>query len=271
MVAVIDDRGDVWGWQANLVKVMPYDFFVGIGDINSSFLPRQVPLTLFGLSQFTSPPTSPPRTPPPKVPEHAPSRDPPAETSTEPASDTPTIDSLLELTQADDPALIAAQTEEQNEMLEQQQVERPLAAAQHALDVKNEELASASSESEEEDEELYGDKSSKGTPSPAPQKQSLLRNDDSELQRLAGVLKNVWDAFYDTYRKNVEDAQREKQLLRLEGRPKNLTETGKVPDIRDIMTRMRRSVLDGVVIVFSGVIPLTVNWETYVPHEMPLM
>jgi RNA polymerase II subunit A C-terminal domain phosphatase len=41
-VAVIDDRGDVWGWQANLVKVMPYDFFVGIGDINSSFLPKQV-------------------------------------------------------------------------------------------------------------------------------------------------------------------------------------------------------------------------------------
>ena len=42
MVAVIDDRGDVWGWQSNLVKVMPYDFFVGIGDINSSFLPKQV-------------------------------------------------------------------------------------------------------------------------------------------------------------------------------------------------------------------------------------
>src|SRR5271154_2580598 len=41
-VAVIDDRGDVWGWQSNLVKVMPYDFFVGIGDINSSFLPKQV-------------------------------------------------------------------------------------------------------------------------------------------------------------------------------------------------------------------------------------
>jgi TFIIF-interacting CTD phosphatase-like protein len=41
-VAVIDDRGDVWGWQSNLVKVIPYDFFVGIGDINSSFLPKQV-------------------------------------------------------------------------------------------------------------------------------------------------------------------------------------------------------------------------------------
>lgn len=266
MVAIIDDRGDVWGWQANLVKVMPYDFFVGIGDINSSFLPKQVhsPQNAKLIFQkFPPPPTPPPRIPPPKPPP-APSQEagqPSAESSAaEPPSDTPTIDSLLALTQADDPALIAAQTEEQNEMLEQQQVERPLAAAQHALDVKNEEIASASSESDE-DEELYGDKSNKGTPS--PQKQSLLRNDDAELVRLEGVLKNVWDAFYDTYRRNVEDAQREKQLLRLEGRGRSLTETGKVPDIRDIMTRMRRSVLDGMVIVFSGVIPLTVNWETY--------
>jgi len=54
-VAVIDDRGDVWGWQPNLVKVIPYDFFVGIGDINSSFLPKQVPLPCHLLSKSSSP------------------------------------------------------------------------------------------------------------------------------------------------------------------------------------------------------------------------
>lgn len=41
MVVIIDDRGDVWQWDPNLVKVVPYDFFVGIGDINSSFLPKK--------------------------------------------------------------------------------------------------------------------------------------------------------------------------------------------------------------------------------------
>lgn len=41
MVVVIDDRGDVWNWFENLIKVVPYSFFVGIGDINSNFLPRQ--------------------------------------------------------------------------------------------------------------------------------------------------------------------------------------------------------------------------------------
>ncbi|GMG41872.1 unnamed protein product [Ambrosiozyma monospora] len=41
MVVVIDDRGDVWNWSPNLIKVIPYDFFVGIGDINSSYLPTR--------------------------------------------------------------------------------------------------------------------------------------------------------------------------------------------------------------------------------------
>lgn len=44
MVAIIDDRGDVWKWSKNLIRVVPYDFFVGIGDINSSFLPQRAGL-----------------------------------------------------------------------------------------------------------------------------------------------------------------------------------------------------------------------------------
>ncbi|KAI8615578.1 HAD-like domain-containing protein [Chytriomyces sp. MP71] len=34
MVVAVDDRGDVWGWSRNLIRIKPYDFFVGIGDIN---------------------------------------------------------------------------------------------------------------------------------------------------------------------------------------------------------------------------------------------
>lgn len=41
MVVIIDDRGDVWNWSDHLIKVVPFDFFVGIGDINSNFLPQQ--------------------------------------------------------------------------------------------------------------------------------------------------------------------------------------------------------------------------------------
>ncbi|CAG8711295.1 10868_t:CDS:10, partial [Ambispora leptoticha] len=41
MAVVIDDRADVWQWAPNVIKVNPYGFFVGIGDINASFLPKQ--------------------------------------------------------------------------------------------------------------------------------------------------------------------------------------------------------------------------------------
>ncbi|KAJ3290071.1 Carboxy-terminal domain (CTD) phosphatase [Rhizoclosmatium sp. JEL0117] len=34
MAVIVDDRGDVWGWCRNLIRIKPYDFFVGIGDIN---------------------------------------------------------------------------------------------------------------------------------------------------------------------------------------------------------------------------------------------
>lgn len=45
MVVIIDDRSDVWNDSPNLVKVVPYNFFLGVGDINGTFLPPQ-PLTL---------------------------------------------------------------------------------------------------------------------------------------------------------------------------------------------------------------------------------
>lgn len=147
-----------------------------------------------------------------------------------------------------------------------------MAQAQATLDAKIEELEKEASESESEDEELYGDKSShKSTPPPpSPHKQSLLRDDDEELIRLGAVLESVHDRFYRAYKRSVEGMAKEKQLSRLEGRGRTTTETGKLPDIRDIMTEMRGNVLGGVVLVFSGVIPLNVNWQTYCIYRVML-
>ncbi|KAI8456812.1 hypothetical protein BY996DRAFT_4579133 [Phakopsora pachyrhizi] len=39
MVVIIDDRGDVWEYSPNLVSVVPYNFFIGTGDINGGLLP----------------------------------------------------------------------------------------------------------------------------------------------------------------------------------------------------------------------------------------
>ncbi|KAJ1917409.1 CTD phosphatase Fcp1 [Mycoemilia scoparia] len=40
MVIVLDDRADVWQWSPNLIKVLPYSFFSGVGDINADQLPN---------------------------------------------------------------------------------------------------------------------------------------------------------------------------------------------------------------------------------------
>lgn len=34
MVVVVDDRADVWQWSPNLLRVKPFHYFVGTGDIN---------------------------------------------------------------------------------------------------------------------------------------------------------------------------------------------------------------------------------------------
>ncbi|KAJ3308363.1 Carboxy-terminal domain (CTD) phosphatase [Blyttiomyces sp. JEL0837] len=34
MVVVVDDRGDIWHWPPNLIRIRPYEFFVGTKDIN---------------------------------------------------------------------------------------------------------------------------------------------------------------------------------------------------------------------------------------------
>ncbi|KAJ1677072.1 CTD phosphatase Fcp1, partial [Spiromyces aspiralis] len=39
MVVMLDDRADVWQWSPNLIKILPYAFFTGVGDINSGHLP----------------------------------------------------------------------------------------------------------------------------------------------------------------------------------------------------------------------------------------
>ncbi|KAF9155976.1 Carboxy-terminal domain (CTD) phosphatase [Actinomortierella ambigua] len=44
MVVVIDDRADVWQYSPNLIKVHPYEYFVGAGDINAGMLPKQEPV-----------------------------------------------------------------------------------------------------------------------------------------------------------------------------------------------------------------------------------
>ncbi|GAA5795708.1 hypothetical protein HPULCUR_001070 [Helicostylum pulchrum] len=43
MVVVLDDRSDVWSFSPNLIRIKPYEFFVGTGDINCPFKKKVTP------------------------------------------------------------------------------------------------------------------------------------------------------------------------------------------------------------------------------------
>lgn len=212
MVVIIDDRADVWEWSPNLVKVIPCgfalydpcqymriyltflvivdDFFVGIGDINSAFLPKITPLTPSAPFQPPSPSSDLAAPPPP---------------SPLPTHSSPTLSSASETAiHESSPALVESDDEEAEKRtmltrnsiaLEAQVEERPLAKKQEELEEQE--------HKEETQNQSGGDASepnSKGaesvevetdaTPQSTLHKHTakpLLRNDDYELSRVKSV------------------------------------------------------------------------------------
>ncbi|KIL55051.1 hypothetical protein M378DRAFT_658431 [Amanita muscaria Koide BX008] len=156
MVVVIDDRADVWEWSPNLIKVIPYDFFIGIGDINSSFLPKIEPLTAGSPAQTTpSNPSSAPTTPEPN------------------ATQTPEGAEEAE-------AATNAMLRENTMVLELQLEQRPLAKKQTEL-----EQITSTDQSQQQDQSEQRDVKAvhEGVPDQehGHERKALLKNDDREL------------------------------------------------------------------------------------------
>ncbi|ODQ83084.1 hypothetical protein BABINDRAFT_80643 [Babjeviella inositovora NRRL Y-12698] len=192
LVVVIDDRGDVWQWCDNLIKVVPYDFFVGIGDINSSFLPKLN--LLIGPSKRRK-----------------------------------SIEELEEKIHKDDKTEETSEErgEEEGEeevvrdheraaSLEAQQQERPLAKLQK-------DLTSIVAKEHPDD----------------PVEESLLSDDDGELDNLGNTLYKVHECFYEQYSGHQPG-----------------------PEIATVMPAMKRDVLKGLTFLFLGLLPLNKNPET---------
>ncbi|KAF2147221.1 uncharacterized protein K452DRAFT_3678 [Aplosporella prunicola CBS 121167] len=265
MVVIIDDRGDVWSWSHNLVKVTPYDFFVGIGDINSSFLPKRQDI----ISQEPPPRKATKSEPPSPAVDKAeivsadaaagasPSRDsqslpslqiPPPKANGESTS---LEEQLMAMSGGDNPKLLKEQTDEQNETIATQMEDKPLLRRQEILDKVDEAAA---------DKEYNGELSEDSDAH--KQRHNLLHDDDDELKYLEANLRHVHGTFYDEYERTVTGAQggRIAQLRGGKSPKKRLADDlDVVPDIGQIMPAMKRSVLKGISIVFSGVVPLGTN------------
>jgi RNA polymerase II subunit A-like phosphatase len=172
-------------------------------------------------------------------------------------SEDPDKESLTELEQQliamgsqDNPAVLEAQVKEQERVIVTQQTERPLLQKQLLLDQEDEKAE----EAEENGHSIENENGTEQTPAHHKHRHSLLNNDDRGIEVIERNLKVVHQAFYDEYRakKKLPASGR---VAELQGTPKKRIEEF-VPDIKVLMPRIKESVLEGVTIVFSGIIPL---------------
>lgn len=222
MVVIIDDRGDVWRWESNLIKVVPYDFFVGIGDINSSFLPKKN-------GQIMGPTKRRKTIAKLEAMEERPDEELAEESGENVESEgdlASPVDRILELGGGEDNAsLLLEQSLTRNHSLEQQQHDRPLAKLQHNLDKiihdhETEPHHSSDNESDRKDDE---------------EDENLLYDDDTELFSLQKALEKVHAAYYREYDANNK------------------------PDLTTIIPRLKSTCLEGITVLFSGILPLGIN------------
>ncbi|KAI9822321.1 MAG: Carboxy-terminal domain (CTD) phosphatase [Pycnora praestabilis] len=263
MVVIIDDRGDVWKWSENLIKVRPYDFFVGIGDINSSFLPEKPELNSSPKVVATT--ALEPKEDSPEDAIKGEDQDLPqtqssdSETNGAEASSVSTLEQLVSMGGGDDPSVLQAQASKQDETLAAQLQDRPLLQQQKLLDAEDEAAVDSSSKDDNGEIKTSGD-----TPGDiGKSRQNLLQDDDTELQHLERNLSRIHHAFFEEYDKALTGVQGGRiAALRGEKSAKMLpTSNGSldlkvVPDIKFIMPQMKLRVFAGIVLVLSGVVPL---------------
>ncbi|KAF2835652.1 hypothetical protein M501DRAFT_987980 [Patellaria atrata CBS 101060] len=257
MVVIIDDRGDVWNWSHNLIKVTAYDFFVGIGDINSSFLPKRDPL--------------PPMLKPPVI-ELAPGHDrnqkpegdggssiqtkePQTTETTVPGVETPVSaleQQLVSMGGGSDPIVLEQQTTQQEEKITAQVTDRPLLKLQKKLDEADEEAAAMEN----------GNNADEPSQDSHKHRHNLLQDHDNELAHLETNLRHIHEKFFEEYEKSLASSHGGR-VAELRGekaaKKRPVDDLELVPDVKDIMPSMKCEVLKNVSIVFSGLIPLGTN------------
>lgn len=272
MVVIIDDRGDVWQWSPNLVRVKPFDFFVGVGDINSAFLPKE------GAVEYSSPPAAPTSpTPsastsdakPPPDSEYSPIASSKVGTNLPGLSDgdnlaeteVSVIDRLIAEDQRNDSGSIEEQSHQTVERLAAQAAEKPMLQQQKLIDdADNNQVAEAEAATTTPDE-ISGNGSTSESHNlqhtrSAP-RHSLLHNDDDELVYLQQGLRKIHNAWYDRYEvasANVRGSRVAELRPGQAERPMR-NGLGRIPDVARVMRDIKEQVLNGLELVITGVVP----------------
>ncbi|KAI4260867.1 MAG: hypothetical protein LQ352_000022 [Teloschistes flavicans] len=271
MVLIIDDRGDVWKWNDNLIKVTPYDFFVGIGDINSSFLPKKPGLppdpraeVLPQQHNKSSSNSVVGQDPAPKTNGdnlNETSASPDAEQDSFVATDTSALEQLVSMGGGNDPLTLQEQTTRQDETIAAQLEDRPLLKKQLQLEQDDAAKADASSGGESTKENRK--RSSQDGDSVEKSRHHILEDHDRQLDYLEQSLRLVHAEYFKQYARRPA-SQQGGRVAEVPGfkQKQPATESSdldSVPDVKVIMPSLKQLVLNGVVVVLSGVVPL--GWD----------
>ncbi len=276
MVVIIDDRGDVWDYSPNLIRVKAFDFFQGIGDINSAFLPKQ--------PEIVDPPQHEPvlgfpkditTAETPNNGEHKSNGVAEEDDSAEKEdADTSAIEKLLAITGPDNPEVREMQSKGQEKIITSQIEEKPLEKMQREQDEKDEAEAAATTTQSPNGEpqasqttESDSDSSESSESNKPKHRHAILKNDDEELIHLEESLRKVHGAFFKEYEKK-RHSFKGGRVAKLSGGVKaplpdeddgTSPELNFVPDIKRVMPAMKQRVLGGVIMVYSGVLPLGID------------
>lgn len=217
MVVIIDDRADVWPMnRPNLIKVVPYDFFKGIGDINGSFLPKRQDIL-------------------------------PAAPKANGAIAKAEIESAKKAEKTAEGASLEDQAAEQEKTLEKQLTDRPLLHMQEELDKEDEKTAQDADNGEtaapqrhnvlnDDDEELVA-----------------LQD---HLTDIHTSFYETYDRRRDERKQSEPTHPPSHSNTRRRSSVDDGVDLSMVPDVGDILDEIKSNVLSGLVIVLSGLVPL---------------
>lgn len=258
MVVIIDDRADVWQYSPHLVRVPVFNFFLGAGDINAAFLPKQQELVTQSSDKVP--------VPSPKIASLESSSPAPMSVAGNPA-DVTTAETangdlneigqqLLTMTSGEGEGALEQQAKEQEKVIIAQQTERPLLQQQLMLDKEDAQAEETDMTAEAQNGVAEHSEHHKA-------RHSVLNDDDRGLDVIEKHLKLVHRTFYDEYIKaTAAPAGGRVAALKGEKSPKKRAINDVIPDVAEIMPRIKEEVLDGAVVVFSGIIPLGVDVQT---------
>ena len=231
MVCIIDDREDVWNFAPNLVHVKPYSFFKQTGDINAPPGSKDaIPAKKGEKTASTTTPSNSKNNIPTT------SNDAKSESEIEPPAAVTEPSESDEKTKSED--TVEKEKKTNSEDPAEENIEDDLELSDDDMEADEQNDAAKDKAKEEEEGKKEEAEGKEGKKDQGKCEDDLLDVEDTDdyLLYLEDILKTIHKAYYDLL-----------DQMKDEGK--------EVPNLKTVIPYVKRKVLQGISVVFSGVVP----------------